>query len=194
MDVLGAEESARLAQRIHRGDRTAEATLVRHYCDCVFKMAVARTRDRDAARELMDDVLMAVIMALRHGTVRDCNHLGGFVHGTAVNTINSYMRRQRHRLSTVALDPGLPIWDSRDDYTSQDRQSMARDAMALLDEQDRKILLLSLAEGLKPGEIAARLGLSPIVVRQRKCRALRAIVTYVGEGPGAVRARRMLRR
>jgi DNA-directed RNA polymerase specialized sigma24 family protein len=88
----------------------------------------------------------------------------------------------------------LPIRDSRDDYASQDRQSMARDAMGLLDEQDRKILLLSLAEGLKPGEIAARLGLSPIVVRQRKCRALRAIVTYVGDGPGTVRARRMLRR
>jgi len=194
MDVLGAEESASLARRIHRGDRTAEATLVRHYCDCVFAMAVARTHDRDAARELMDDVLMAVIMALRQGSVRDCDHLGGFVHGTAVNTINSYLRRQRHRLTTVALDPGLPIRDSRDDYASQDRQRMARDAMALLDEQDRRILLLSLAEGLKPGEIAARLNLSPAVVRQRKCRALRAIVTYVGEGPGAIRARRMLGR
>jgi RNA polymerase sigma factor (sigma-70 family) len=163
------------------------------YCDCVFAMALSRTRDRETARELMDDVLMAVIVALRQGSLRDSSRLGGFVHGTTVNTINAYLRRRRREPRTLVLDGDPAVRDMRDDYETLDRQRMARDAMALLDERDRKILFLSLAEGLKPGEIAARLGLSPVLVRQRKCRALRAIVLFVGDGPTAVRVRRMLR-
>lgn len=194
MDMPSPEESADLAQRIHTGDRAAEARLVRLYCDCVFAMALARTHDHNAARELMDDILMAVVMALRHGDVRDCDHLGGFVHGTAVNTINSYFRRRRHEPRTVRLDPEMPARDSRDAYDTQDRQKMARDAMALLDERDRKILFLSLNEGLKPGEIAAKLGVAPALVRQRKCRALRAIVIFMSDDAPGYKARHMLRR
>jgi RNA polymerase sigma factor (sigma-70 family) len=182
MDMLGAEESASLACRIREGDRAAEARLVSLYCDCVFAMALAQTHDREAARDLMDDVLMAVIVALRHGAVRDCGHVGGYVHGTALNAIRGYFRRQRHQPRTVALGPGLVCEDARKAYDAEDRQKMARDAMALLDARDRQILALSLSEGLKPGEIAARLGICAAAVRQRKCRALRAIVAFVGGG------------
>ena len=48
-----------------------------------------------------------------------------------------------------------------------------RRALAVLDSTDRKILLLTLIEGLKPGEIGARLGLTSEVVRTRKSRALK---------------------
>ena len=193
LDVLGVDESARLAQRIRQGDRNAESQLVRSYCACVFAMPIARTHDRDAASELVDDVLMAVIAALRHGAVKDCAHLGGFVHGTTLNKINGYFRKRRHEMPTVPLDPDLPVPGQRDEFEVQDRYRTAQDAMALLDARDRQILYLSLSEGLKPGEIAARLGLSATLVRQRKCRALRAIVASVGEGSTGFRTRRLLR-
>jgi RNA polymerase sigma factor (sigma-70 family) len=94
----------------------------------------------------------------------------------------------------VRLDPQLSAQDSRDDYDAQDRQTMARDAMALLDARDRQILALSLNEGLKPNEIAAKLGMSSALVRQRKCRALRAIVLFVSDDSPGYKARRLLRR
>jgi len=194
MDILGAEDSAELARRIHEGDRAAEARFARLYCDCVFAMALARTRERRAARELMDDVLMAVILALRQGAVRDRRHLGGFVHGTAVNTINAYFRRRSRLPGTIALDPTLTTGDATDECDTHGRRRAVQAAMALLDARDRQILQLSLADGLKPCEIAARLGLSSVVVRQRKCRALRAIVLSVGDGGASVKARGMLRR
>lgn len=194
MDILGADDCAELARRIRDGDRAAEARFARLYCDCVFAMALARTRDRRAARELMDDVLMGVILALRRGTVRDRRHLGGFVHGTAINTINAYFRRRSRLPRTIALDPTLAAGDATDECEAHDRRRTVRAAMALLDARDRRILQLSLAEGLKPGEIAARLGLSSVVVRQRKCRALRAIVLSVGDGGASLKARGMLRR
>lgn len=194
LDIVGADESAELARRIHDGDRNAESRFARLYCDCVFAMALSRTRDRAAARELMDDVLMAVILALRDGHVRDQRHLGGFVHGTAVNTINAYFRRRRRLPRTTALHDTLATADLRDEHDAGDRRNTVRAAMALLDPRDREILLLSLDEGLKPGEIAARLGLSAVVVRQRKCRALRALVASVDDGAALARTRSMLRR
>lgn len=194
LDILGADDSAELARRIQDGDHAAEARFARLYCDCVFAIAFARTRDRIAASELMDDVLMAVLLALRQGAVRDRRHLGGFVHGTAVNTINAYFRRRSRLPRTIALDPALTTGDAIDECEAHDRRRTVRAAMALLDARDRQILQLSLGEGLKPGEIAARLGLSSVVVRQRKCRALRAIVLSVGNGGASFKARGMLRR
>lgn len=194
MDILGAQDSAELARRIHGGDRAAEERFARLYCDCVFAMALARTHDRAAARELMDEVLMAVVLALRQGAVRQQQRLGRFVHGTAVNTINGYFRRRRRQVRTVTLDPAVAVTPPGDDLDEGDRHRAVRSALALLQESDRQILRLSLEEGLKPGEIAARLGLSAVVVRQRKCRAMRALVASVGSGPAQASLHGMPRR
>lgn len=195
LDVLGVDDNEQLALRIQQGDRAAETRFVHLYCDCVFAMALGRTRDRDAARELVDDVLMAVILALRSGAVRDRGHLGGFVHGTALNKIHGYFRKQRQWRRALRLQPASLATEPLDDAETQDRWRMAREAMAFLHDSDREILRLNLVEGLKPGEIAARLKLSPALVRQRKCRALRAIVAYAGDrSANSYQARGMLRR
>jgi RNA polymerase sigma factor (sigma-70 family) len=191
--VDGIDGGEALAQRIGTGDRTAETELYRLYCDCVFAMALARTRDREAARELMDEVLMAVISALRRGGVRRTAHLSGFVHGTASNIINGYFRSRRRSPATVPLHADLVGADPADDYESADRRALALQALRLLANRDREILYLSLIEGLKPGEIAARLGVSSAVVRQRKCRALRAIIVYFEDGSRSYAVRRLLR-
>jgi len=195
LDVLGVDDNEQLALHIQQGDRAAETRFVHLYCDCVFAMALGRTRDRDAARELVDDVLMAVILALRSGAVRDRGHLGGFVHGTALNKIRGYFRKQRQWRRALRLQPASLATEPLDDAESQDRWRMAREAMAFLHDSDREILRLNLVEGLKPGEIAARLKLSPALVRQRKCRALRAIIAYASDrSANSYQARGMLRR
>ena len=194
LDILGADDSAALAQRIEQGDRAAESELVRVYCDCVFAMALLRTHDRDAARELMDDVMMAVITALRHGAVRNGRRLGGFVHGTTVNIIKGYFRSRGRRPRTISLNSDLSIEDPTDDYERMDRRLVALEALALLDERDRQVLHLSLIVGMKSGEIATKLQMSPALVRQRKCRALRTITLLVSDGSSGYKARRMLRR
>jgi RNA polymerase sigma factor (sigma-70 family) len=191
--VDGIDDGAALAQRIEKGDRAAEAELVGLYCDCVFAMALTRTRDRETARELMDDIMMAVISALRGGSVRKTGQLSGFVRGTATNIINGYVRCARRRLRTVPLDPDAVGEDPTDNYEREDRRTLAIRALELLNGRDRQILRMSLVEGLKPGEIAARLGVSSTLVRQRKCRALRAIVVYLEDDSRGYAARRMLR-
>ena len=54
-------------------------------------------------------------------------------------------------------------------------------AIAALDPADKIILHLTLVDGLKPGVIAQKLGLSPEVVRQRKVRATRRVAEFVAE-------------
>jgi RNA polymerase sigma factor (sigma-70 family) len=60
-----------------------------------------------------------------------------------------------------------------------------RTCVARLPRQDQQVLFLSLAEGLKPGEIAARLGLSAEVVRQQKSRALKRLKEML-DGPSRI--------
>jgi DNA-directed RNA polymerase specialized sigma24 family protein len=49
-------------------------------------------------------------------------------------------------------------------------------ALAELGPADREVLLLTLVEGLKPGQIATRIGVTADVARTRKSRALKRIM------------------
>jgi RNA polymerase sigma factor (sigma-70 family) len=190
--IEGVDDSEALVRRIGMGERAAEAELVAHYCSCVFAMALARTHDREAARELVDDVLMAVILTLRRHGVREPARLSGFVRGTAANIINGHVRASRRLPRTVPLETDVADDSPTDPLERVDRDELADRALGLLNARDRQILQLSLLEGLKPAEIAARLGLSSIVVRQRKCRALRAIFMLLQNDRGDLAVRRML--
>ena len=83
-----------LADRIRQGDADAETELVHRFTPRVFAMAVVRTRDPETARELVQDVLMAAIGALRNGKLQDADRLAGFVQGIARNLINNRLRTE----------------------------------------------------------------------------------------------------
>ena len=65
-----SERPLSLAQRIFEGDLSAEQELVTTYRRGIFVIATARTRDREVARDLTQDVLVAVLQALREGKLR----------------------------------------------------------------------------------------------------------------------------
>ena len=119
--------------------------------------------------------MMAVVTALRRGSVHDTARLGAFIHGTAINLIHGHVRAR------CRIPRGEPL---QDEATAPDlAESCERDSdmlaiqtcVARLPRQDQQVLYLSLIEGLKPGEIAERLGLSAEVVRQQKSRALKRL-------------------
>ncbi|HET7698351.1 MAG TPA: sigma-70 family RNA polymerase sigma factor [Vicinamibacterales bacterium] len=171
--LLAPEEQRALVERIRAGDVSAEETLVRIFRDRVAFFAIARTRDPEAARDLTQDVMLAVVRALRSGQLRDADRLGGFVHGTARNLINGYLR-DRSRLKEDPIDAALSVTGTSEAADNdRERATLVRRALGALSSIDRKILWLTLVEGLKPGEIAARLGLTSEAVRTRKSRAVK---------------------
>ena len=60
-----------------------------------------------------------------------------------------------------------------------ERNAQVRSALGTLPAMDRRILLMTLVQGMKPGAIARRLSLSDDVVRARKSRAIRKVKEYV---------------
>jgi RNA polymerase sigma-70 factor (ECF subfamily) len=177
--------AATLAERIRQGDATAEEELVEAYRGRVFAMAMARMRDREASRDIVQEVLWAVVRALRHGQVREPHKLAAFVCGTTRNVISNYRRSQpANRVDTPVTDDMVRAQASHD-RQEDERVALVRRAMIGLDADDRRIVSLTLFEGLKSGEIAVRLRLHPDVIRQRKVRAIRRVIGILRDGAGA---------
>jgi RNA polymerase sigma-70 factor (ECF subfamily) len=178
--LLTPEEQSLLAERVRSREPSAEEELVRLFAGRVSVLAFARTRDRELARDLTQDVMLAVVLALRNGHLREAERLAAFVYGTARNVINNYLRTRSRVPRIDPLDGELEAAATRfDQVEKSERVGLVRRALDSLDSTDRQILLLTLTEGLKPGEIAARLGLTSEVVRTRKSRALRKTVERI---------------
>jgi len=142
-------------------------------------MAVVRTRDREVSRELVQDVLMAVILALRKGKLQDPDKLAAFVHGTARNLINNCLRNQSQQPPMEPLPDDLAQAGLARQLDDRERVRLLHQALERLMPEDRRILQMTLVEGRKPGEIAATLGLTSEVVRTRKLRAVKKVAHLI---------------
>ena len=163
-----------LAQRILAGDRSAEDELVSTYRRGVFVIAVAQTRDREAALDLTQEILIAILKALREGQLRDPAKLAAFIQGTARNVINNYLRAKAHH-AEIELDEEAYSADPVEELESLERRRLVQRELESFSVTDQQILLLSLVDGHSLAEIAQRLSLSHEAVRARKSRAVRKI-------------------
>lgn len=177
--ALPEPRMAALVQRVQNGDSVAEDDLARLFDKRIFVTVFARTHDREAARDLTQEVLIALLKALRNGDVREPEHLAAFVYGIARNLVNNYFRRCTQQPRTDPLDDDLPVAARNDDPDAFDRMKMVQGMLERTDRIDRKILLMMLVQGYKAGEVASQLNLSSDVVRQSKSRALKKIVDRV---------------
>jgi RNA polymerase sigma factor (sigma-70 family) len=148
-------------------------------------MITARIGDREAAEELANDVLMAVVLALREGRLRDEEKLSAFVRGTARNQANNYIQNRSaaprpESLSEEWLSPLAPKDFERDEQVERLRREVDQ-----LGTIDRQILLGTLLEGSKPSEMAGRLGVSAEVVRARKSRMIKRLIEKMKDNEGA---------
>ena len=170
-----------LALRIRAGDREAEAAFAARYAERLRIVALARTRDRELAREIAHDTLIAALTALRAGQLRDGDKLTAFVYGTLRNLLNNSFRGAGRRPPTESLAPEHAVSVPDDPVDTAERTRLVRDALRQLGRDDRRIVLMTLVQGLKPGEIARRTGLSDDVVRTRKSRALKRVIGAIRE-------------
>src|SRR6266481_1517706 len=108
---LTGDQLVHLSERIVARDRDAEDELVQYFSPRIYVVLCARTRDREASRDLLQDVLIAVLRALRQGQLRESGKLAGFVLGIARNVAQSHLRDGRHSreepLSQEPVGPAL---------------------------------------------------------------------------------------
>jgi len=167
-----------LALRLQAGDAASESELARLFYPHLMAMAASRLSDRETAREIVQEALLAVLSALRQGRLREPEKLPAFVAGTGRNLINSHVRSLAKRPEPVTLgleEATIPDPDpdaSESFLEKEERRDVVLGALRGLKAVDRGILLLTLARGLNPREIAVEMGLKPETIRLRKTRAL----------------------
>jgi RNA polymerase sigma factor (sigma-70 family) len=172
-------DHASLVSRLAQGDAAAEATLAEQFGPKLRAMMMARTRDGELARDLAQDALIALLQALRQGQLRDHERLPAFAHGIARNIVNNFFRTRQREPQGQPLVEEMAVFSANDDREEQERLVMVRKGLTDLSPSDREILKMTLVEGLKPGEIAEKLGLTAEVVRARKSRAQKRIVAAI---------------
>jgi RNA polymerase sigma factor (sigma-70 family) len=175
-----ALENERLVKAIVDGDHEAEHVFAVRYQRPVKVMLLARSRNPDLASDLLQEVMIEAICALRRGQLREPAKLSSFVIAIARNLLNSHYRGEGRRPESLELPDDLPDLSPQSNGVEEmEREQLALSAIASLEPVDRSILQMTLVDGLKPGVIAVRLRLSPDVVRQRKLRATRKVIDFV---------------
>lgn len=173
-DASSRADDRDLARRIGDGDPAAEALLVERYRRRVELMILSRTRDRELAADLVQEAMIALLQAVRTDRVAATDRLGAFAYGIARNLVNNHFRASG-QAPQVPILPEMSVHDPVVEIEEEDRRRRVRDELLALEPRDREIVQLTLVEGLKPGEIARLLGMSPEVVRTRKSRAIKRL-------------------
>ena len=152
--LLTSAEQLSLVDRIRQGDGLAEEELVQRFSRRIRSLAVNRTRDREAARDLVQEVLMNVVSALRGGQLRDAEKLGAFIFGIARNVINNYLRSRGRQPAEEPISDDVADEGADEESEMAERMGLVRRALQRLDRTDQQILSMTLVEGCKPGEIS----------------------------------------
>jgi RNA polymerase sigma factor (sigma-70 family) len=163
-----------IIDRILAGDPAAEEELIERFQQRVRLYVAVRTSHPDYADEVTQETMLAAVVALREGKVREPDRLAAFILGIARNQLADAIRKQARRKTA----PWPDGYDCPAPNQVQDPELVesARIEIETLEPGDRRILWLTLIDGFKPGEIAVQVGMSAELVRQRKSRALRKIV------------------
>jgi RNA polymerase sigma-70 factor (ECF subfamily) len=174
----------RIAAAGDRCDAAAEAELYRRLAPRVRLYGLKHLRDRDAASDLMQQVMMLTLESLRAGKLREEERLASFVFGTCRMMVLDLRRtgwRREQLLERFAED--VPMADP----ATSPRLDYARVAGCLkrLPEREKSVLVMSFYEDQPAKDVATSLGLSEgnvRVIRHRGLQRLRDCVT----GPGAI--------
>lgn len=125
MDNAAPSDVGRLTERIRSGEGAADEELVTRFHEKAFLMALARTRDREVARELAQETMLIVLRAVREGRLLDPERLAGYVCGTTRNLIREHLRARQPRSEPICPIPP-PIPDPEQEAEQSQRQFLVR--------------------------------------------------------------------
>lgn len=175
------EIARRIAQAGHAPDSAAEAEFYRRLAPRVRLYGLRHLRDRQAAADLVQQVLLMTLERLRAGKVRDPERIASFVLGSCRMTVLEMRRGTRRR---EAL---LQTWgDMAEAFEAPEPRVLDPDRLAgcldALNDRERSVVVLSFFADKQADEVGAELAISGGNVRVIRHRALARLRECMGAG------------
>jgi len=153
--------------------------LYRRFAPRVRLYGLRHLRNEDAARDLVQQVMLLTIEKLRGGSVRDADQIASFVLGVSRTMANDLRRLEwrREKLREAFMPPHLVEAPAGEAMLDIDRLEAC---LARLAARDRVVILLTFYAEKTAGEVGNELGVTEgnvRVIRHRAIERLRKCVT-----------------
>jgi RNA polymerase sigma factor (sigma-70 family) len=160
-----------LTSYIEQASEAGFAELVQRHIDLIYSTALRMTRDPDIARDVTQDVFLALAKNARQ--LRSHPTLAGWLHHTtrnlAANAVRSALRRRVREETAAAMNE---LARTEPDASWELIAPHLDDGLAELADADREALLLRYFQGKSAREMALLLSVNHAAAQKRVSRAL----------------------
>jgi len=173
------DDSELVRQIGHGGGREAEAELCRRMAPRIRLYGLRHLRNEHAAEDLMQQVLIATLEALRAGRLRESEKLASFVLGTCRMMVLDLRRNaQRKERLLEQFGPDL-LAPAQPSMPQLDHEQLSR-CVQNLKERERSVIVMSFYDEQTAADVASFLGVSEANVRVIRHRAIHQLRDCMG--------------
>lgn len=162
-----------VARRVAAGDPEAEAEVCRRIAPRLRLYGLRHLRSGAAADDLVQQVLLMTLEALRGGRLREHEKLAHFVLGMARMTVLELRRRTKRREALLRVY-GAVLAPPAPEAPRIDRERLGR-CLQSLKERDRSVVVQTFYDERTGSDVAGFLGVSEANVRVIRHRALQQL-------------------
>lgn len=149
----------------------SERDICQRFAARIYAYGVRHLRDAAAAQDLVQQVLLSVLVALREGRVDDRSRLEQYVFGACRNA-SKEMRRGDARRERLAHAAGAGLPEGYEPEWPRVDPMRLEGCLRGLDARDRAVVLATFVEDRDADEIASAMKLTPGNVRVIRHRAI----------------------
>ncbi len=177
---LGAISEVRLVQKVQAGDKEAFGKLYLKYLDSIYRYIFFRVnQDKQQAEDLTETVFMKALQNINKFN-RPNGNFRAWLYGIAHNTVIDHYRTNKNHTS-LENSPTEPSSIDNTEIildTEQKFQSVLQ-AMNILTDEQKTVLMLRFIEEVPNNEIAQILGKNEDAVRALQYRGLKTLRQHI---------------
>jgi RNA polymerase sigma-70 factor (ECF subfamily) len=172
-------DERKLLAQARRFDQGALGQIHDEYYTRIFRYALYRTGDREAAEDIASEVFMRLLQGLRSSTGPKTT-LAGWLFGVAARVVSDHFRFKYHT-PMVELNDGLTDYDDTPStltLAALEREEL-RQALSSLTEEQQHVIALRFGQEMPIQAVARMMGKTEGAIKQLQVRAIAALARQI---------------